>query len=339
MENNLARVGETILSFFNAQALIAAFELGIFDAIGDGGASEAEIYERCGLAEKSGRQMLIALSALGFVIRDGERYRLAPGMEACLRRDGSQYLGTLARHANKFLYPLWSRCADAVRQDSNQRAAVFNDSRDWFEILYSDPEDVADFHAFLSVLADPFVENFVKGYDFSRHKGFLDIGSGRAALPAKVIAAHPHLTAAVCDLLEAARHMRQELSAAGQLDRIAVYEGDVIAGDLPEIHEDLVHMGWMLHDYGVETQKRILSNIFAALPSGATFIASETPLLDDQAGPAFVALLSLNMLVSSDGGIESTCAEYLERFRQAGFANVRAMPLEGPRTLLIGEKP
>jgi hypothetical protein len=338
LDDNLARVCETLLSFFHAQTLIAAFELKVFDAVGEG-ASAPEVCARCKLPESSGRRLLIALRAMGFLTCEGETLRIAPAMAPYLVSGSPQGMGSLARHAEKFLYPLWGKCAAAIREDSNQRGAVWGDRRSWFEILYSKPEDVADFHAFLSVLAKPFVEGFVAGYDFSAHKGFLDIGSGRAALPRAVIAAHPHLRAAVCDLPEAARHMREELAAAGRQPAIAVYEGDVIAGDLPEITEDLVHIGWMLHDYGVDTQRRILANVFRALPAGAVFIASETPLADDESGPAFVALLSINMLISSDGGVESTKAQHLDRFREAGFVNVRAMDIPGPRTLLIGEKP
>lgn len=338
LDQSFARVSETLLSFFNAQALMGAYQLEVFEAIGEG-ATAAEIAARCEMPESSANQLLIALRAMGFLDREGDRYSLAAGMEPYLLKDGAAYLGTLSRHAAKFLYPLWGRCAEGLRENANQRAAVFGDDRKWFDILYSDPADVADFHAFLSILADPFVESFVAGYDFSAHKAFLDLGSGRAALPRAVLKAHPHLTAAVCDLPEAAEHMRRELAGIEGGNRIAIFEGDVIEGTLPQIDADLVHMGWMLHDYGIETQKRILANVFAALPSGATFIASETPLADDESGPAFVALLSINMLVSSDGGIESTTAQYLDRFREAGFVNVRAQALPGPRALLIGQKP
>ncbi|KZL24640.1 methyltransferase [Pseudovibrio sp. WM33] len=338
MENALSTVSSTLLSFFNSQALIAAYDVEIFEAIGDGATSQ-EVFEHCNLPESTGHQLLVAMVAMGFVEYRGDIYTLKPDMAPCLLKNGTQYMGTLARHASKFLYPLWANSAQAIRTNSNQRKETFGDERKWFDILYSEPNDVADFHAFLSVLADPFVESFLKGFNFSPYKAFLDLGSGRAALPRAILAANPHLNVAVCDLPEAVDHMRQELMSSGHSDQVDVYIGDVISGDLPEITQDLVHMGWMLHDYSIKTQKCILANVFKALPSGATFIASETPLLDDETGPTFVALLSINMLISSDGGIESTTAQYLDRLCEAGFTNVRAVTLDGPRTLLIGEKP
>ncbi|WP_339109601.1 methyltransferase [Thioclava sp. GXIMD4216] len=338
MDTPLAHVSGTLLSFFNAQALISGYELGIFEAARDG-AEAREICATCALPESSGQQLLIALATMGFLSRTQAGFALPADLRPYLLRDGAAYMGGLARHAAKFLYPLWGQAAAGIRENRNQREKVFNDPRKWFEMLYSDPADVADFHAFLSVLADPFVESFTRDFDFTPYRSFLDIGSGRAALPRAVLAANPQLDAAVCDLPEAATHMRKELAQAGMDGRIAVYEGDVITGNLPEISADLVHMGWMLHDYSAETQATILSNLFAALPPKATFIASETPLDDDLSGPAFVALLSINMLVSCDGGIESTTGQYLERFRAAGFVNVRAASLAGPRVLLIGEKP
>ncbi len=338
MEPGKEETVDLMMGFFRTKVITAALELRLFDALQEGPATIEATCEKLEIPEHAGRRLMIALCALGLLRREGEAFALTDTAARHLVSDSSEWLGWLARHIDQFLYPLWNHTADAVRSGTDQRRSVFGDDRSWFDILYDYPDDVADFQRFLGVFADPFIEGLVKGYDFSRHKRFLDIGSGIGTLPMRVADAHSELEIAICELPQAARFARDELARRGYADRIRVLEGDLIAGDLPDGY-DLIHLGWTLHDYAVDTQERILANVFNAMPQGGLFIASETPLDDNLCGPTFVALLSVNMLVSTDGGIESTKGEYLHRFQQAGFVNVGVMEIEGPRTLFVGTKP
>jgi SAM-dependent methyltransferase len=324
--------------FFQSKAVTAALDLRVFDAI-EPPASAEEVCRRAGIPAESGKRLLIALNAMNLIDRKDDEYHLTGVARHCLVSTSPQWLGWLARHCDSFLYPLWGRCADAVRQNKDQREAAFGDHRSWFDILYQNPKDVADFQEFLSILALPFIDGMTHSFDFTPYRRFLDIGSGAGALPMAVARKYRDLDISICELPQAASFARDKLKAAGFGDRITVLEGDVIKGVIPRKDYDLVHLGWMLHDYAIETQETILRNIFDSLPPGATFVASETPLNDDESGPMFTSLLSINMLVSTDGGVESTTEQYLERFRNAGFVKVRAQEIPGPRKLLLGEKP
>jgi hypothetical protein len=55
-------------------------------------------------------------------------------------------------------------------------------------------------------------------------------------------------------------------------------------------------------------------------------------------GPLLTALLSLDMMVSTDGGGESTGQEYLQRLSSVGFEKVRIETLPIMRDLIIGVK-
>lgn len=338
MEIEKGEIVDVVMGFFRSKTLTASLELGVFDALEGGPASLQEICSRTGVPVHAGRRLLVALAAMRLIKKDGDRYALPPASREVLLRSSPEWLGWLARHVDRFLYPLWSRVADAVRQDGDQRQAVLGDPRSWFEILYQDPHDVQDFQAFLAIMARPFIEGLVRSFDFSPFRSFMDIGSGSGELPLAVAARHEKLELAVLELPEAAHAMRERMKTARHGERVRVLEGDVIAGNIPKGRYDLIHLGWMLHDYAPATQARILRNIHDALPPGGTFIASETPLDDDEAGPLFTSLLSLNMLVSTDGGGESTRREYVVRFQEAGFENVRVVSISGPRTLFLGER-
>ncbi|QTL35421.1 methyltransferase [Pseudoalteromonas viridis] len=338
MTLNKQDVVNHMMGFFQAKAVTAALSLKLFDHFRDTDLSAQQLADKIDAPLRSTEQMLIALNAMGYLTKQHDLYHLPAQHHAFLVSDEPMWLGWLGRHIDTFLYPLWGELSSAVKSDTNQREAVFGDNRSWFDILYQNPDDVADFQEFLGKFAAPFIEGFVKDYDFSQHHAFLDIGSGIGTLPIAVANAYPGVSLAICELPQASAFLRDKLGEQGYGDRIEVVEGDVIAGNLPIGNYDLIHLGWMLHDYAPETQVTILKNIYNAMPAGGRFIASETPLNDDKSGPEFTALLSLNMLVSTDGGIESSSEEYLARFHEAGFSNARILEIPGPRTLIVGEK-
>ncbi len=340
MNDKMHNTVDAMMGFFKTKTITAALELRLFDYLADGPQTMEQLAKRTELPELSLSRLLIACASLDLIEKNAEeQYVLPAENQAFLVSSEPLWIGWLARHIDTFLYPLWGKSADAVRQDKNQREAVFGDNRSWFDILYQNPKDVEDFQEFLGIYAAPFIDGFVSEYDFNQHKRFLDIGSGIGSLPMAVADNFADLDVAICDLPAATDFVTRKLAEKGYGERISVTAGDVIKGELPEQEYDLVHLGWMLHDYDAETQVTVLENVFNALPAGGTFIASETPLNDDGMGPEFTALLSINMLVSTDGGIESTREQYIKRFESVGFINVRALTISGPRVLFVGEKP
>ncbi|WJV54772.1 methyltransferase [Pectobacteriaceae bacterium CE90] len=327
-----------MMGFFQSKTLITALSLKLFDHLRDQDRSAKQMAALLNCPLRSSEQLLIALQAMGYLEKQDGLYHLPQEHRAFLVSDEPQWLGWLGRHIDTFLYPLWGELKAAVENDTHQRQTVFGDDRSWFDILYQNPDDVTDFQEFLGKFAAPFIDGFIQDYDFSQHQAFLDIGSGIGSLPIAVANAYSGVNLAICELPQTSAFLRDKLVQQGYGQRIQVLEGDVISGDLPIGDYDLIHLGWMLHDYAPETQLIILKNIYDAMPVGGRFIASETPLNADKSGPEFTALLSLNMLVSTDGGIESSPQEYLSRFHQAGFSNARIMDISGPRTLIVGEK-
>lgn len=335
---NKEQTTDLMMSFFRSKAITAALDIKLFDYLDTESKTLEDIAKSSAIPLITLKRLAIALTAMGYIDKTPDGYCLHESQKGFLVSDQSEWLGWLGRHIDNFLYPLWSNLGDAVREDKDQRFEVFGDTRSWFDILYENPSDVTDFQEFLGQLAQPFIDGFVADYDFGQHRHFLDIGSGIGSLPMAVVDKFPDLTVSICELPQAHEFLNDKLAELNYADRISVVDGNVISGDLPEEEYDLVHLGWMLHDYDADTQMTILKNIYQAMPVGGRFIASETPLNNDNSGPEFISLLSLNMLVSTDGGIESTVDEYINRFEDVGFCNVKVLEIPGPRTLFLGEK-
>lgn len=338
MSKTMQQAVDHMMGFFQSKTLNTALSLKLFDFLDTNPTSLTTLAYKLNLQPDILERLLIALTAMGYLETNEQGYILPEEYRSFLVSEQPLWLGWLARHVNTFLYPLWGNLEEAIRDGKNQRMTVFGDDRCWFDILYKNLDDVADFQEFLGKFAQPFIEGFIAGYDFGCHRSFLDIGSGIGSLPIAVAERYPQLEIAICELPQASAFLRDKLGEQGIGERIQVVEGDVIKGYLPDKQYDLIHLGWMLHDFDPETQLTILRNIYNSMPAGGRFIASETPLNADKTGPEFTALLSLNMLVSTDGGIESNINEYMQRFREAGFENVDILEISGPRILISGNK-
>jgi len=122
----------------------------------------------------------------------------------------------------------------------------------------------------------------------------------------------------------------------GLENRVTFIPGDFFAGPLP--HADVLIMGHILHDWGLEDKLRLLGKAYDALPRGGALIVYES-LIDDQRRDNTAGLLmSLNMLIETAEGFDYTGAECREWMRRAGFRDSSVEHLAGSESMVVGIK-
>jgi hypothetical protein len=82
----------------------------------------------------------------------------------------------------------------------------------------------------------------------------------------------------------------------------------------------------------------LLCKAFDALPAGGAVIVYDAIIDDDRRENAFGLLMSLNMLIETDGGFDYTAADCIGWMTHAGFKSTRVERLEGPDSMVIGIK-
>ena len=102
--------------------------------------------------------------------------------------------------------------------------------------------------------------------------------------------------------------------------------------------EFVIVMGHILHDWDLAQKKMLLAKAFAALPKGGALIVYDAIIDDDRRKNAFGLLMSLNMLIETDGGFDYTGADCAGWMREAGFTDIRVEHLVGPDSMVIGVK-
>ena len=322
------RILQLGLAFWGSKTLLSAVELGVFSALADGPAEAEELRERLGLHERSARDFLDALVALGMLERTDGRYANTAETGLFLDRAKPSYVGGLLEMANHRLYPFWGWLTEALQTGEPQNEARTGD--DFFAAIYADPDRLREFlHAMSGISAGA----------SHRDRGTVPVGrttaacsisaAPKAASSSRSRTPHPHLRGTGFDLPPVQAAFEEHVAARGLGDRLEFHAGDFFRDALPQA--DVVTLGHVLHDWSLEQKRTLLRSVYEALPAGGAVIVYESIIDDDRRANAFGLLMSLNMLIETPAGFDYTGADCRGWLEEAGFRETRGRAPRRPR--------
>lgn len=331
-------VMQMITGFWVSQVVFACHELGVFESLADGPATADSLADRSGLKPDGAERLLAAAAGLGLLERHDGSYANAPMADAFLVKGREGYMGGFVAHGRNDLYPLWGHLASAVREGTPRWAQAFGvEGANPFAQMYADPGRLRDFLYAMQGGSLMAVQGLLEAYDFTAHQRLLDVGGALGTVSVAVAERYPHLEAVSFDLPPVAPHAEEYIRGKGLEGRVSVEAGDMFER-LPS-GADVIHLSWILHDWSDQQCVTILTRCREALESGGVVLIGES-LLDDAPGaPVFPRLMSLNMLVATDGGRERTEDEYRTLVEAAGLEVVRAIRIGGMRDLVVARRP
>jgi 3-hydroxy-5-methyl-1-naphthoate 3-O-methyltransferase len=168
----------------------------------------------------------------------------------------------------------------------------------------------------------------------------LDVGGGSGAYDIELCRSYPNLRATIYDLPFVTPIAAGKIAEAKLSGRIETLAGDFFAdASFPDGH-DVVLFSMILHDWSEKKDRDLLRKAYEALPSGGCVIVSELLVNDEKTGPASAALMSLNMLIETEGR-NYTAAEYGGWLDESGFTSIRSVSFSAPGAngAVIGRKP
>jgi hypothetical protein len=122
----------------------------------------------------------------------------------------------------------------------------------------------------------------------------------------------------------------------GLSDRLSFTAGDFFDGPLPGA--DVLVMGHILHDWGLDEKRVLLEKAHAALPDGGALIVYDAIIDDERRDNAFGLLMSLNMLIETPSGFDYTGRDCCGWMQEAGFRDSYVEHLVGPDSMVVGIK-
>ena len=322
------------LGFWGSKALLSAVELGVFTELASGPKDLAGPTAGLGLHPRSARDFFDALVALRIIDRQGGMYVNSAEADRYLDRGKPTYLGGLLEMCNARLYGFWGHLTDALRTGQPQNE--IRQGEDLFGALYADPKRLEAFLKAMSGISIATAGVMAAAFPWQEFRSFVDVGCAQGGCSTVIAAAHPHLSGIGFDLPPVRPIFEAYAAERGLADRLRFQAGDFFADPLPSA--DVVIMGHILHDWDLPKKQMLLAKAYEALPPGGAVIVYEALIDDDRRENAFGLLMSLNMLIETQGGFDFTGADCIGWMRLAGFREATVRPLNGPNSMVIGRK-
>ncbi len=321
------------LGFWASKVLLSAVELELFTHLARGPQNLAGLQGSLGLHPRAARDFLDALVALGFLSRSGGNYCNTASTEVFLDKHKPSYVGGILEMANHRLYPFWGHLTEALRTGQPQNEVRTGDMP-LFQTLYSDPARLKQFLQAMSGISHGGNMAIARQFPWANYKTFTDAGAAQGDLAVQIALANPHLTGIGFDLPEVGPIFEEYVQLNGVADRVRFAAGSFF--DLPLPKADVMLMGHVLHDWGLDDKRMLIKKAYEALPKGGALIVYEAIIDDDRSKNAFGLMMSLNMLVETPGGFDYTGADCQGWMREAGFRETRVEHLVGPDSMVIG---
>ena len=332
LRSEFAALSDDLAGFWRTQAICAAVELGVFEALP---ATSAEIAEVCGLEPARARRLLRALAELRLAAhedggRSGHTRHARPETgEPCSVTDeddtwratergaflNTGHPWTLADAAVEYgrMFPaMWEALPRALRVDSGWRAP------DIFAEVAAGPARVTPHHRMLTSYARHDYAAVPAALGLRGDERVIDAGGGHGALAGLLVEAYPGLRVTVLDRPEVV-----ERAACGSRADGVTFRAVDLFGPW-DTDGDAVILARVLHDWDYAPALRILRHARCALPSGGRLFVVEMMLPE---GGSAGGLCDLHLLAVT-GGRERTVSEYAALLDHAGFSfdGVRRLP-------------
>lgn len=313
--------------FWAFKTLAAAHELDLFSRLsGTPGVTAERLAQALGVEERPAEMLLTGCASLGLLEGTGGRYRNSELAEEYLVRGKPYYFGGFVQMLDQRLYAGWGRLTEAIRTN---RPTTWNPEQQSSIFDGEDPLLLEVFWEAMHSLSTFTARTLGAAVDLGDAARLLDVGGGSGAYDIELCRLYPHLRATVYDLPQVTPIAAEKIEQADLSERITTVAGDFFAdARMPEGH-DTILLSMIMHDWAEERCRAILRKCWEALPTGGRLIISELLVNDERTGPPSAALMSLNMLVETEGR-NYTPSEYTRWLHDIGFHNVHTVWFEAP---------
>jgi SAM-dependent methyltransferase len=318
-------------AFCRAKVVLTALEVGLFTALGGGGATAEQLCDELDLHPRALPDLLFALASLGLVRADGQRWTNTDAAARFLDRSSPAYGGGFLERANHMMYPAWEKLTGLLRTGAPQVAGR-EDQAAAFERMMADPDHVDRFLRMMDAVSGPLGPELATKFGWAGYDTVVDIGGARGNLLAHILKANPHLRGYVFDLPGIQTPFERHMESLGVGNRARFVGGDFFESALPQ--GDVLVMGHVLHDWSVEQRRQLIAKAYAAVrPGGALLIYDQ--LTGQGHGDPWNEMISLNMQLLTPGGSEYGFAECRQWLAEAGFQSISTFSLGEHDTCVV----
>ena len=336
MEHGLTpdKIMQLGLGFWGSKTFLSAVELGLFTELAKGPRDCESVRTQLGLHSRNARDFFDALVSLGMLQRNNDEYANTSESDLFLDRSKSSYIGGILEMCNARLYGFWGNLTTGLKSGEPQNEV--KQGEDFFAKIYAEPARLKQFLCAMTGLSMGVAKALALQFPWANYKSFVDAGGAQGCVPLQIALAHSHLIGGNFDLPVVGPIFEEYVQSFGLGQRLSFYPGDFFKDSLPSA--DVIIMGHILQNWGLEEKRQLIAKAYAALPKGGALIVWEAIIDDQRQQNTFSLLMSLNMLIETQTGSDFTGADCSAWMRDAGFKETRVEPLCGPDSMVVGIK-
>lgn len=310
-------------------SVIAAAEVGLFEALAKGPTSRAELCISLSLSPRSIDVLVDLMGALGFIRQSGSSLELTTTSRKYLVSESRFFWGGMFRF-DRDRRITGADVLAALRRDSSAPANSIDGL--WTNSF----ENSQQARLFTAAMHSHSLSAALRLPDLAplrNAESLLDVGGGSGCYSVALVQRFRQLHSTLIELPDVAAIARDYVEASGVASRIALAPIDMFREPWPAGF-DAVLFSNVLHDWNEEQCIRLLRSAHASLRSGGTLLVHELLLSDDRIGSVPAASFSVTMLRLTNG-IQRSAAELFELFRTAGFRDPKVLGRTGYHSLCL----
>jgi 2-hydroxy-4-(methylsulfanyl)butanoate S-methyltransferase len=313
---DVREISRIAYGFMGSKALFAALNLDLFGHLAGSKKTFEMLVDQSQVAPNRLRTILVALTAVGLIVREGDDYRNAPASERYLVRGAPAYFGDYYRfQIDRQIYPALLHLDSGIAGDTSHLAF------DSLGGLTDDPVEAEAFTRAQHAGSMGPALMLAKTFDLGDAKVLLDVGGGSGAFSIALCQRHPHLRATVLDFPNVVAVADRFVKEAQLQDRIAYVRGDAVNATWPD-GQDIVLMSYLLSAVAESSIPVLLRKAWDALCPGGRLLIHDFMLDDNETGPALAALWFLQYLSGRVDGISFSAATLTAQAMNQGFDSV-----------------
>jgi SAM-dependent methyltransferase len=313
---------DTLNSYQRSEALKAAIQLDLFTAVGTTNGTSTEIATRCSAAERGVRILCDYLTMIGFLSKEGDRYRLTQDSAAFLDRRSPAYLGSVADFLlADYITGGFKSLADAVRRGGtvvSAEGSLEPDHPMWVTFARAMAPMMHPVAQMMAQLIDPAANRKLKVLDIASSHGLFGLAFATRNPNAEVYAVD------WANVLELGKENANKMAVGDRYHTIpgSAFEVEFGAG------YDVVLLTNFLHHFDIPTNESLLKRVHASLADDGVAATLEFVPNSDRVSPEGVAGFSLIMLATTPSGDAYTLEQFDRMFKNAGFVKNEIHSLE-----------
>ena len=312
-------------SFMVTRHLIAAAEVGVFEALGEEVLDLDALAARIAIPRRTTRICADAMVALGLLERDGPLYRNSPVADAFLSGRGRGDLRPFLLYLD-VSYRAWAEFTGAIR--AGQGSGF---------ITRLDPEAQRVFSTGVESATAGSAVALAERYEFGQHRRLLDLGGGTGSFLVRILSRHPAIECGLFELPHVVALARENLKAQTSGSRVRFYEGDLLRDQLPKGYDAFL-LANVVHVFTPEHNRDLLERVHASAPTGARLLLVDFWTNPTHTQPIFAALMAGEWLMGRGEGDVYSEDEIRDLLTATGWMMIGRRPLTGPASLVVAER-